>query len=241
MPRRRRRRRAGRRSRCGRATRPRRRRGRTRRAIQSASPASTRSRTSADSSGAMIVTRAPSARNRSSRRAVTAPPPTMTTARPASETPSIVVTLGPPNGAPPQPPFAGALPPHEHIAVAHRHRPDVKRLRLLALRVEARAGPQIEDLLVHRGCDGRSILSGADDAARDDVRTAVRVEVRYRMHPPPNGGGRARSGCRRAAPRVPARLPGRSTAHTRTQPVGAVSAIVGSTSVIGAPPGWFRR
>ncbi len=137
----------------------------TARAIQGSRWDSTSAATASDSSGATIRTAAPSSRRRSRRRAVTAPPPTMTTVRPASETPSSVVMTGPPSG--------------QHVAAAHRDRPDLQGLGVLALGVEAGAGAQIEDLLVHRGGDGRGILSGADDAARDDVRAAVRIEVRH--------------------------------------------------------------
>ena len=56
-------------------------------------------------------------------------------------------------------------------------RPDPQRVRVLALRLQARAGAQVEDLLVHRRGDRRRVALRADDAARHHVRAAVRVEL----------------------------------------------------------------
>ena len=59
----------------------------------------------------------------------------------------------------------------------HRDGPHLQRPIVFALGLEARAGAQIEHLLVHRRRDGRSVALGADDAAGHHVRAAVRVAL----------------------------------------------------------------
>ena len=49
--------------------------------------------------------------------------------------------------------------------------------RVLAPRIEAGAGSQVEDLLVHRGCDRGRVPVRADDAAGEDVGVGVGIAI----------------------------------------------------------------
>ena len=65
----------------------------------------------------------------------------------------------------------------EHDVAVDGDRVHAERPGVLALRVEAGPGAQVEDLLVHGGCHGRGPRAIADDAARHDRRAAEGVDL----------------------------------------------------------------